>query len=245
MFWRKKKKKKVEKTSTPKPDFDESFKVAFGLVISEIEGADDIPVASLFNAVSAHHGDTRNQTKALLECLKGSDWKWPVYESYTRGKQDVIYEAKVSDIEGYEPDELLGNFTVSRLKEVYSQCLGEKPKSSLRKQEIIREIIKVANHDLLLSLRREIIVGLNDPSVIDKKSMAEALARRIDALAYSLHRKQQMLEVAERRPYWEFMTLMDSSTPAECKSLHGTIKHYTDPFWQEHYPPCWRPDCGC
>ena len=245
MFWRKKKKEKVEKTFTPKQDFQDSFKAAFGLVMSEIECADDIPVASLFNAVSAHHGDTRNQTKALLACFKGTDWKWPVYEAYIRGQQDAIYEAKVSDIEGYEPNELLDNFTVTRLKEVYLKCFGEKPGSSLAKQQIIGEIIKVVNNDLLPSLKRELIEALNDPSIVDKKCMAEALARRIDALAYSIHRKQQMLEVAEHRPYWEFMTLMDSATPEECKLLHGTIKHYTDPFWQEHYPPCWRPDCRC
>ena len=75
--------------------------------------------------------------------------------------------------------------------------------------------------------------------------MAEALARRIETLAYSLNRKQQMLDVAKFHPYWEFMTMMDSATPEECKSLHGTIKHYTDEFWEEHYPPCWRLDCRC
>lgn len=245
MFRKKKNDEGIEKMSVPEPDFDACLKAAFGLVVAEIESADDIPVATLFNAVSAHHGDTRNQAKALLQCFNGRDWKWPLYESYTQAQHDSMLQARMSEIEGYDLKGLLSNFTVSRLQETYSKCLGERPKSSLRKQKLIGEIVKVANHDFLVSIRNELITSLRKPLAIDKKSMAETLARRIDTLAYAFYRKQQMLEVAEYRPFWEFMTIMDSLTPAECQLLHGTIRHYTDPFWEEHYPPCWRPDCRC
>jgi len=202
-------------------------------------------MASLFNAVHSHQGNTRSQATALLECFKDTHWKWPIYEAYIQGQQEVKYEARLSEIEGLKPDGLLNNFTVPQLKKLYSQCFGEKPNSSLRKEDIIKQIIKVEGKDHLENCKQELIAKLKDPTIIDKKSMAEEVVRRIDILAHSLHRKQQMLEVATLRPYWEFLTPMDSTTPPECKALHGTIKHYTDPFWQDHFTPCWRPDCGC
>lgn len=245
MFWRKKEQEPVRQEMVEKLDLDDSFKVAFGLVISELEGADSVSVASLFGAVRDNQGDPRKQTKALLECLHGVVWKWPTYEAYVRGQQDVIYEAAVDDIEDCEPEEIFDKFNVSRLKEMYQQCIGDPPKSSLRKSEMKKALAESSNKELLFRLRKELVAALDDPKRIDRKSMATALARRIDALAYSLHRRQQMQEIADYRPYWEFVMALDSSAPPECKSLHGTIKHYTDPFWQDYYPSCWRPDCRC
>jgi len=245
MFWRKKKQTSVEEARVQNPNFDESFKVAFGIVISEIEGADEISVASLFNAVEEYHGDPRKQIKALLDCFKGTNWKWPSYEAYIRGKQDVIYETEVDAVEGYAPEELLTNFNISKLKKVYLQCIGSKAKSILRKNDLIKDISKAADNELLVSLRHELVGSIKDPKIIDKKEMATALALRIDRLAYAMHRRQQLLANVDRRPYWEFSIGVGSSPPMECKSLHGTIKHYADPFWEEHYPPCWHPDCTC
>ena len=171
MFWRRKKRERNEEAHAPKHDFEDSFKAAFGIVISEIEGAGDTPMENLFKAVSTHFGDIRNQAKALLECFNGTDWKWPVYEAYIQGQQDAVYEAKVNDIKGNEPDKLLEKFTVTRLKEIYLQCNGKKPQSSLRKQQIIEEIINFANNNksILVPLKQELIESLCDQSIVDKK----------------------------------------------------------------------------
>ena len=156
-----------------------------------------------------------------------------------------MFEIQKLEIEHSDTQELLATFTVPRLQDIHMQCLGEKPKSSLKKMVIIKQMESAINQTLLSQLKNEKIEALNNPLHIDKKQMAEALVRKIESLAYSLHRKEQMLNVAEVRPFWEFNTSLDSSTPDECKLRHGTIKHYSDPFWQENYPPCWRPDCRC
>jgi len=71
------------------------------------------------------------------------------------------------------------------------------------------------------------------------------LVGRIEMLAHGLHRQQQLREVADRRPYWKFMAGPHEDTPDKCKALDGTIKHFKDPFWQDHLPPCEHATCRC
>jgi hypothetical protein len=61
-------------------DYEGCFKAAFGLRIGEIEGANGVPVGSLFDAISANSGNPRKQAKALMDCLGASRWRWTAYE---------------------------------------------------------------------------------------------------------------------------------------------------------------------
>jgi len=149
-----------------KPDYENCFKSAFGLTIAEIEGANDVTVESLFDAIKNNTGNSRKQAKALIECLGFSDWKWGAYE-------------------------------------------GQLEKES------------------------------------DYKKMAGAMASGVEWLAHSLYRREQLFEVAERRPNWQFRAGVHELTPQQCLENDGVIKHYRDPFWQNHLPPCGLPFCRC
>lgn len=50
-------------------------------------------------------------------------------------------------------------------------------------------------------------------------------------------RYKSMMEVAEARPYWRYIAIMDSRVREEHARLHGKIFHYKDPFWRSYYPP--------
>ncbi len=152
--------------SNQRPDYEDCFKSAFGLTIVEIEGANGVSVECLFNALRNNSGDFRKQSKALIECLGSSGWKWRVYDG------------------------------------------------PLTKEN-------------------------------EYKKMAEAMAARIETLAHSLHRREQLFEVVERRPYWEFRAGASEHTPQKCLAMDGVVKHYQDSIWKTHLPPCESPHCRC
>lgn len=79
----------------------------------------------------------------------------------------------------------------------------------------------------------------------DYMKMAGALASSIEGLAHSLYRREQLLEVAESRPYWQFRAGAHERTPQSCLENDGVIKHYQDQFWQENLPPCGSRHCRC
>ena len=66
-------------------------------------------------------------------------------------------------------------------------------------------------------------------SAKDYKEMALLFAARVEMLAHGLNRKQQLMEVAERRPYWEFSAGLDDEIPERCRAMNGTIKHLKSP----------------
>ena len=150
---------------TEEPDFDGCFEAAFGLVISEIEGVNDISVKCLFEAIRSNLGNARKQASALIECLGTSNWKWTPFA------EKLLTES-------------------------------------------------------------------------DFKKMAQFMATSTELVAHAFHRHQQMLQIAHRRPYWQFKAGETEHTPQECLQNDDVIKHYQDPFWQHHSPPC-GPLCRC
>lgn len=55
--------------------------------------------------------------------------------------------------------------------------------------------------------------------------------------AYQVGRYQQMMEVADMRPYWQYHAIMDSVTRPTHAAQNGKIVKANDPYWDEWYPP--------
>jgi len=55
--------------------------------------------------------------------------------------------------------------------------------------------------------------------------------------AYQVGRYKQMEDVKERRPYWQYMAIMDRATRPEHAARHGKVYHADHPFWDQWYPP--------
>ena len=68
--------------------YDECFKSAFGFTIAEIQGANDVSIECLFNALKNNSGNPRKQSKALVACLGLSNWKWSKYDGSLAKESD-------------------------------------------------------------------------------------------------------------------------------------------------------------
>ena len=55
--------------------------------------------------------------------------------------------------------------------------------------------------------------------------------------AYMAGRYKAQLENADRRPYWEYIAILDSRTRPRHRSLNGRIFRYDDAAWGVLYPP--------
>jgi len=62
--------------------------------------------------------------------------------------------------------------------------------------------------------------------------------------AYMAGRYQEQMELADERPYWMYVAVMDSRTRPSHAALNGLVFKNDDPFWDSFYPPNgWR--CRC
>lgn len=55
--------------------------------------------------------------------------------------------------------------------------------------------------------------------------------------AQSAGRYFQQLELAEDRPYWQYITIQDERVRASHAVMHGKVFRYDDPIWRWLYPP--------
>jgi SPP1 gp7 family putative phage head morphogenesis protein len=65
----------------------------------------------------------------------------------------------------------------------------------------------------------------------------ETIYRTNLSASYSVGRYKQLMEVAEARPWWQYMTVRDESRREAHASQHGKIYRYDHPFWETWYPP--------
>jgi SPP1 gp7 family putative phage head morphogenesis protein len=55
--------------------------------------------------------------------------------------------------------------------------------------------------------------------------------------AFMAARYKQQMAIAERKPFWQFVGVMDDSTTRGCRQLDGKVFRYDDDFWKTNYPP--------
>jgi len=55
--------------------------------------------------------------------------------------------------------------------------------------------------------------------------------------AYMAGRYEQMREVKDDFPYWQYIAVLDNRTRPAHSALHGKVIRSDDPFWLESYPP--------
>lgn len=59
--------------------------------------------------------------------------------------------------------------------------------------------------------------------------------------ALNVGRYEGMMDVAEKRPYWQYSSVVDNRTTGLCRSLDGKVYRHDDAFWTVFYPPNhWR-----
>lgn len=55
--------------------------------------------------------------------------------------------------------------------------------------------------------------------------------------AFMAGRYQEFVANAARRPYWQYIAVMDDKTRPSHRSLHQAVFRWDDPFWKSFYPP--------
>jgi SPP1 gp7 family putative phage head morphogenesis protein len=65
----------------------------------------------------------------------------------------------------------------------------------------------------------------------------ETIYRTNMQAAYSTGRYQQMLDVAQDRPYWRYVAVMDGRTRPSHAAQNGKVFRFDHPFWDRWYPP--------
>lgn len=67
----------------------------------------------------------------------------------------------------------------------------------------------------------------------------ETVFRTNVGAAYQAGRWQQLTdpEVLEDRPYWQWVSVLDTHSSTICKPLEGVTKPASDSWWLSHYPP--------
>lgn len=135
-------------------------------------------------------------------------------------------------------------------------------------------VARVTAMDILEDIREEIERSLEDGISLGefKRNLTETLARkgwllpkgevpvpgdrrltpwRLETIfrtniqsAYSAGRYKQMLEVAQDRPYWRYVAVMDGRTRPSHAALNGLIYRFDHPFWDTHTPPLGY-NCRC
>ncbi len=116
----------------------------------------------------------------------------------------------------------------------------------------IREAVDkaIANGDTLTQFKQGLIPTLQKKGwwgeVTNEQTGETAYVgtRRLDTIyqtnlqtAYMTGRYRSMMENTDKRPYWQYIAVMDGRTRPAHRALHGKIFRFDDPIWNYIYPP--------
>lgn len=65
----------------------------------------------------------------------------------------------------------------------------------------------------------------------------ETIYRENLQTSFQVGRFKQMQEVKARRPYWQYVAVMDGATRPTHAAQNGKVYHADHPFWDKWYPP--------
>lgn len=225
--------------------FDECFKVAFGVIISGLEGADDAPLSILFEALSSNPGSIRNKAREFNRCLSEFNWTWPAYEESDLQRRKNEHQAKIDAILNESKLSFLSKLTNPELKSIIaSHPFGSKAICKV-KNDFIHAASKVIDDNHLEGLKISFIRNLPQPSIRSRIHVAEALSARIEGLTYRLVHWESLQKTVAFLPYWELKTKNREMACAECQINSDKIQHYTEPFWTSFNPICQNIHCSC
>ncbi len=79
------------------------------------------------------------------------------------------------------------------------------------------------------------------PPLLGSPYRLQTIYRQNLQTALNVGRYQGQIEVADKRPYWAYYSVLDNRTGSLCRRLDGVVYRHDDPFWQMYYPPNhWR-----
>jgi SPP1 gp7 family putative phage head morphogenesis protein len=118
-------------------------------------------------------------------------------------------------------------------------------------------VAKVTSADILQMFKEELTKNLEDGGVFEdfKKNISKLLeqkgyhtredgsAWRLDTIyrtniqgAFQAGRYLQQMEVADDRPYLEYVAVLDNRTRPSHSAMNGVVAKTGDPFWKTNYP---------
>ena len=119
-------------------------------------------------------------------------------------------------------------------------------------------VTKVTNADILQTVKDELKQAMDNGTTFSdfKKNLEPLLeqkgyvtkedgsAWRLDTIyrtnlqsSYMAGRFNEMLDVADDFPYWQYISVLDSRTRPAHAGLNGKVVRSDDSFWSTHYPP--------
>lgn len=113
--------------------------------------------------------------------------------------------------------------------------------------------MQIAKADMLLDVYDELLGALEDGKTFQdfKKELkikelgwGEEMPYRLDTIfktniqsMYQAGHYKKQMEVADSRPYWQYVAVMDMRTRPEHAEQDGKVYRADDPYWDVWYPP--------
>lgn len=228
------------------------FEPAFWKVAGEIEADRSALEGLLAELIIAHaSGNPRREQETVMNHLPEGTWRWTAFENFIFERDKEAYEEEIDEIKNAPLAEILNWLKVPELREIYKDHIAAKsgPIGKKKKEEVIKTICSDIEPDvseqIVESLRKRFISGMEKPETVKYREMCNMFARRVSMFAYSIQRRKQMIEMSDWRPIWKFRAGISPETPERCKKLDGKTFRFNDPFWETGFPPCGRMECDC
>lgn len=89
----------------------------------------------------------------------------------------------------------------------------------------------------LRDFQRDLGGVLDSTGLGDNPWRLETIFRTNVQNSYMAGHYAQMMSVADTRPYWRYVAVLDNRTRPAHRALHNLVRRYDDPFWRVWFPP--------